>query len=93
MVYIFCYCRNATVDLTHIDTPANMSAWPQFHNGVAAGLRMANSSQVDSAWIVYNKPKGNELNNEYAGFLMALGLNGHLNNLHTLNIHDALSKV
>jgi hypothetical protein len=40
------FYRNATVDLTHIDTPPNMSAWPQFHNGVSAGLRMANSSQV-----------------------------------------------
>ncbi|XP_060071238.1 anaphase-promoting complex subunit 1-like isoform X2 [Ylistrum balloti] len=83
--------RNATVDLTHIDTPANMSAWPQFHNGVAAGLRIANSSQVDTTWIIYNKPKSNEFTNEYAGFLMALGLNGHLN-LNTLNIHDYLSK-
>lgn len=84
--------RNATVDLTHIDTPPNMSAWPQFHNGVSAGLRMANSSQVDSTWIIYNKPKSNDLTNEYAGFLMALGLNGHLVSLHTLNVHDYLSK-
>ena len=42
----FYFYRNATVDLTHIDTPPNMSAWPQFHNGISAGLRMANSSQV-----------------------------------------------
>ncbi|XP_061163277.1 anaphase-promoting complex subunit 1-like [Saccostrea echinata] len=84
--------RNATVDLTHIDTPANMSTWPQFHNGVAAGLRMADFSQVDSTWILYNKPKGNELTNEYAGFLMALGLNEHLIHLHSLNVHDYLSK-
>lgn len=40
------YCRNTSVDLTHIDTPPNMAAWPHFHNGVAAGLRLANSSQV-----------------------------------------------
>lgn len=84
--------RNATVDLTHIDTPANMSSWPQFHNGVAAGLRMADFSHIDSTWILYNKPKGNELTNEYAGFLMALGLNEHLIHLHSLNVHDYLSK-
>ncbi|XP_056022198.1 anaphase-promoting complex subunit 1-like [Ostrea edulis] len=84
--------RNATVDLTHIDTPSNMNTWPQFHNGVAAGLRMADFSQVDSTWILYNKPKGNELTNEYAGFLMALGLNEHLIQLHSLNVHDYLSK-
>ena len=49
--------------------------------------------QVDSTWIIYNKPKSNDLTNEYAGFLMALGLNGHLVSLHTLNVHDYLSKV
>lgn len=48
---------------------------------------------MDSAWIAYNKPKNPELANEYAGFLMALGLNGHLTKLATLNIHDNLSKV
>ncbi|BFZ07558.1 hypothetical protein BsWGS_10597 [Bradybaena similaris] len=82
--------RNTTVDLTRIDVPNNMSVWPQFHNGVAAGLRIADSTQVDSAWIIYNKPK--ELTNEFAGFLMALGLNGHLPNLCTFNIHEYLSE-
>ena len=38
--------RNTTVDLSHIDTPPNMSTWPSFHNGVAAGLRVAHSTQV-----------------------------------------------
>ncbi|ESO93615.1 hypothetical protein LOTGIDRAFT_232653 [Lottia gigantea] len=83
--------RNTTVELTHIDTPAKMAVWPHFHNGVAAGLRIANSTQVDSAWIIYNSPVGNDMVNEYAGFLMALGLNGHLLNLETLNVHDYLS--
>ncbi|CAL1529435.1 unnamed protein product [Lymnaea stagnalis] len=83
--------RNTTVDLTRIDVPANMSVWPLFHNGVAAGLRIADSTQVESAWIIYNKPK--ELTNEFAGFLMALGLNGHLPNLCTFNIHEYISEV
>uniref|UniRef100_A0A3Q2YK66 Anaphase promoting complex subunit 1 n=1 Tax=Hippocampus comes TaxID=109280 RepID=A0A3Q2YK66_HIPCM len=48
--------------------------------------------QVDSAWIVYNKNKNQEMANEHAGFLMALGLNGHLTKLGTLNIHDYLAK-
>ncbi len=82
--------RNTTVDLTHIETPQNMGHWPQFHNGVAAGLRIANRSQLDSAWILYNRPKSNELTNEHAGFLMGLGLNGHLASLATLNVHDYL---
>lgn len=73
--------------------PPNMACWASFHNGVAAGLKIAPASQIDSAWIVYNKPKMAELANEYAGFLMALGLNGHLTKLATLNIHDYLTKV
>lgn len=87
--------RNTTVDLNsgNIDVPPNMTSWASFHNGVAAGLKIAPASQIDSAWIVYNKPKHAELANEYAGFLMALGLNGHLTKLATLNIHDYLTKV
>ncbi|KAB0402223.1 hypothetical protein E2I00_003075, partial [Balaenoptera physalus] len=67
--------RNTTVDLNsgNIDVPPNMTSWASFHNGVAAGLKIAPASQIDSAWIVYNKPKHAELANEYAGFLMALG--------------------
>ncbi|XP_059929879.1 anaphase-promoting complex subunit 1 isoform X4 [Gadus macrocephalus] len=86
--------RSTMVDLSsgNIDVPANMTAWASFHNGVAAGLKIAPASQVDSAWIAYNKPKSPELANEYAGFLMALGLNGHLTKLATLNIHDYLTK-
>ncbi|XP_061481518.1 anaphase-promoting complex subunit 1 isoform X3 [Rhineura floridana] len=86
--------RNTTVDLNsgNIDVPPNMACWANFHNGVAAGLKIAPVSQIDSAWIVYNKPKNAELANEYAGFLMALGLNGHLTKLATLNIHDYLTK-
>lgn len=84
--------RNTTVDLSHIETPSNMATWPHFHNGVAAGLRIANSSQVNSTWINYNRPKTCDFTTEYAGFLMALGLNGHLAHLATLNIHEYLSK-
>uniref|UniRef100_A0AAQ5XJU4 Anaphase-promoting complex subunit 1 n=1 Tax=Amphiprion ocellaris TaxID=80972 RepID=A0AAQ5XJU4_AMPOC len=86
--------RNTMVDLNsgNIDVPPNMTSWPSFHNGVAAGLKIAPASKVDSAWIAYNKPKSPELANEYAGFLMALGLNGHLTKLATLNIHDYLTK-
>ena len=54
MLMVFCChrCRNTAVDLTHIDTPANMSYWPLFHNGVAAGLKISNMSQVVSTLSV-----------------------------------------
>ncbi|KAF9961715.1 Anaphase-promoting complex subunit 1 [Mortierella alpina] len=51
--------------------------WPNFHNGVAAGLRFSsNSTGVKSSWITFNKPQ--VLDCEHAGFLFALGLTGHL---------------
>ncbi|KAI1295436.1 Anaphase-promoting complex subunit 1 [Halotydeus destructor] len=91
--------RNTAVELTHIDVPANMNTWPLFHNGVAAGLRASPSASeiIDSSWIVYNRPKSsssapNEALNEHAGFLLALGLNGHLSKLSIMNIHDYLCK-
>jgi len=51
--------------------------WPDFHNGLAAGLRISKGGdEIDSSWIVYNKP--DELDSSHAGFLAALGLSGHL---------------
>ncbi|XP_030854571.1 anaphase-promoting complex subunit 1 [Strongylocentrotus purpuratus] len=83
--------RNNTINFVNIDVPTNMNSWPLFHNGVAAGLKITRGdNQIDSAWIVYNRPQTTELHNEHAGFLMALGLNGHLSNLDKLNIHNYL---
>jgi anaphase-promoting complex subunit 1 len=61
--------RGTTVDLSHIEVVPNMNLWPLFHNGVAAGLRIApNASNIDSNWIVFNKPKGtSEVPTEHAG--------------------------
>lgn len=89
--------RGATVEMDHIDVVPNMDRWPSFHNGVAAGLRMSSSSDnVDSNWITFNKPRENGtavLPNdlvEHGGFLMALGLNGHLAKLGRLESFDYL---
>lgn len=91
--------RNNTIDLSHIEVPPNMNTWPLFHNGVAAGLRVSSSASaiIDSSWIVYNRPKSSaalssDALNEHAGFLLALGLNGHLACLSTMSIHDYLCK-
>lgn len=52
--------RGAAVELSHIDVVPNMNLWPLFHNGVAAGLRiMPTADNIDSTWILYNKPKVN----------------------------------
>ena len=45
--------------------------------------------QLDSTWIVFNRPH-QELSDEYAGFLMALGLNGHLASLLDYEIYSHL---
>ncbi|OTB03192.1 hypothetical protein M426DRAFT_180859 [Hypoxylon sp. CI-4A] len=53
-------------------------AWAFFHSGVAGGLSISRQAKgIDTSWILYNKP-GNDLSNRHAGFLLALGLNGHL---------------
>ncbi|KIP09445.1 hypothetical protein PHLGIDRAFT_102877 [Phlebiopsis gigantea 11061_1 CR5-6] len=62
--------------------PLECAAWGDFHNGVAAGLRIApNATGIQSSWIKFNKPS--ELTPEHAGFLYALGLTGHLREMLT----------
>ncbi|KDQ54480.1 hypothetical protein JAAARDRAFT_209213 [Jaapia argillacea MUCL 33604] len=62
--------------------PPDCTNWAEFHNGVAAGLRISPSSNnVDSSWIAFNKPA--DLTPEHAGFLFALGLTGHLRGMLT----------
>lgn len=84
--------KGGTIDLQQIELPQNMNVWPMFHNGVAAGLQLTpDCKDVDSTWIVYNKPKSqNEGSTEHAGFLMALGLNGHLKTLSFMSIYEYL---
>lgn len=87
--------RGTTVELSRIDYPQNMQNWPLFHNGVANGLRIStDANNIDSTWIVFNKPKGStETTYEHAGFLMALGLNGHLTNLSSYSTYDYLNNI
>lgn len=62
--------------------PLECTNWGEFHNGVAAGLRISSqASAIESTWIKYNKPA--ELTPEHAGFLFALGLTGHLREMLT----------
>ncbi|KAG6853861.1 hypothetical protein C0991_000622 [Blastosporella zonata] len=64
-----------------IPLPESMK-WGDFHNGVAAGLRISPfSTGVESSWIAFNKPS--ELTPEHAGFLFGLGLTGHLKEMLT----------
>ncbi|OCH86063.1 hypothetical protein OBBRIDRAFT_890739 [Obba rivulosa] len=62
--------------------PVECMSWGDFHNGVAAGLRISSQTNaIESTWIKFNKPS--ELTPEHAGFLYALGLTGHLREMLT----------
>ena len=56
---------NATLNLDISNCPPDMKIWPEFHNGVAAGLRISiqenkgqkgGINQITRTWILYNKP-------------------------------------
>ncbi|OCB86061.1 hypothetical protein A7U60_g6959 [Sanghuangporus baumii] len=62
--------------------PLDATNWAEFHNGVAAALRISPATgSVDSSWISFNRPT--ELTPQHAGFLFGLGLNGHLKEMLT----------
>jgi anaphase-promoting complex subunit 1 len=88
--------------------PPNFRVWPEFHNGVAAGLRLPHASgkgaskNITRTWIKYNKPTTqpqDSSNNSpnipsyaHGGFLMALGLRGYLSSLTTTDLTDYLTQ-
>ncbi|XP_041774338.1 anaphase-promoting complex subunit 1 [Anopheles merus] len=90
--------RGTTIEIQQIEVPANMSLWPAFHNGVAAGLRIyPDTPHLTSTWITNNRqgggrsallPAGTDTSTEHGGFLMALGLTGHLRKLSLYSIFD-----
>ncbi|PFH49996.1 hypothetical protein AMATHDRAFT_62013 [Amanita thiersii Skay4041] len=65
-------------------------SWGEFHNGVAAGLRISpTATGVESSWIAFNKPS--DLTPEHAGFLFGLGLTGHLREMLTWHTFSYLT--
>ncbi|EEY17322.1 PC_rep repeat-containing protein [Verticillium alfalfae VaMs.102] len=69
---------NVTVGVDRSQFTEEKVCWGFFHQGVAAGLAISSQAKgIDTSWILFNKP-GQDLNNRHAGFLLALGLNGHL---------------
>ncbi|KAI0063298.1 hypothetical protein BV25DRAFT_1907082 [Artomyces pyxidatus] len=74
--------QNMTISPEPNKIPPESLNWGEFHNGVAAALRISPSSNViASSWIKFNKPS--ELTPEHAGFLYGLGLTGHLKEMLT----------
>lgn len=48
--------------------------------------------QLDSTWIIFNHPPEEKFSNGYAGFLMALGLHGHLASLSEFHLYNYLQE-
>ncbi|KAJ5555529.1 hypothetical protein N7461_003999 [Penicillium sp. DV-2018c] len=71
---------NVTVSADRSAFSEEKVCWAFFHNGVSTGLAISRASKgIDTSWILFNKPQ--DLTNRHAGFLLALGLNGHLKSL------------
>lgn len=67
----------------------SFSEWGHFHNGVSSGLSIGPFAKgISGSWIIFNKPP--ELNAQHAGFLLGLGLNGHLKRLEEWHIYNYL---
>jgi len=87
--------NNAVVklDLSGVSNGDEILSWPRFHNGAAAGLRLSAGRQVTPltrTWIAYNRPE--TPNHTHAGFLFALGLQGHLAALTMADIYEYLAQ-
>ncbi|CAL9156743.1 unnamed protein product [Musa hybrid cultivar] len=84
--------QNATVNLDpNLRNILELRSWPEFHNGVAAGLRLAPfEGKMSRTWIQYNKPE--EPSFTHAGILLALGLHGHLCSLAMTDVYRYLTQ-
>jgi anaphase-promoting complex subunit 1 len=104
---------NATMRLDISECAPDMPVWPEFHNGVAAGLRLPLHNEkerpglgITRTWILYNRPpekcesdaQGDErpahVKQAYShgGFLLALGLRGHLTALDMSDFYEYLTQ-
>lgn len=72
---------------THV---ADLEDWPKFHNGAASGLAIKpGAPEIDSSWIAFHKTE--VPSPEQGGFLLGLGLNGHLRSLTSWHAYPFLS--
>ena len=81
--------NDAVIKLDLALLPCDHAAWPEFHNGVAAALRLSlGQTAISRTWIVYNRPE--TANHAHAGVLMGLGLQGHLKALAKTDLYSYL---
>jgi len=82
---------NSVITLDKTSVPADYCHWAEFHNGVAAGLRLLpRMEKISRTWITYIKPTAPSMS--HAGVLLALGLKGYLSELAMTDVFEYLSQ-
>ena len=90
MCHTVIFSNGSRLKITSEETSEIVSKWGNFHTGVASGLKISrNSPELTGSWIAFNKPT--TLDASFGGFLLGLGLNGHLKNLEEWHIYNFLS--
>eukprot|EP01035_Chromulina_nebulosa_P017285 gene17285-22821_t len=91
--------NDSIVSLDSSSASPELTIWPDFHNGVATGLRLnnylnQNRSAITRNWILYNKSSAfaSSKEAEHAGILLALGLKGQLTSLSPNDICEYLTQ-
>lgn len=86
--YLFPDGTKISIDPDEMDQETLL--WGEFHSGVSSGLRISKKSKdINGSWIAFNKPK--DLDAQHGGFLLGLGLNGHLKGLEEWHVYNYLS--
>ncbi|KAF3987089.1 hypothetical protein FT663_04598 [Candidozyma haemuli var. vulneris] len=79
----------STIVLSKESISPKIFDWGSFHNGASSGLSISrNCEGITGSWAFYNKPAENFA--QHAGFLLGLGLNGHLKKLEEWHIYNYL---
>jgi hypothetical protein len=80
------------LDLATVGATSEVYTWPEFHNGTAAALRLSpEQTHISRFWIV-NHRRPELSNDRWGGFLLGLGLQGHLSVLSRTSYVKILGK-
>lgn len=73
--------------------PSDILIWGYVHQGISVGLNISRNAQnINGSWIIYNKPESETVSLLHAGFLLGLGINGHLKNLEEWHIFSYMGQ-
>lgn len=88
--FSFVFPDGSRLSVQTADLNSEMIEWGDFHGGVSSGLRISKKAKgINGSWIAFSKPK--ILDAQLGGFLLGLGLNGHLKGLEEWHVYNYLS--